>query len=304
MAESTLTLSRRRLRTVAAAPFARTSILGRLLRIKLALFAFVVIGVVTVAGVIGPALAPYEPQTLVTFSAEGPSSAHWLGTDELGRDQLSRLLYGARASLMVSTLAMLIGVSSGSLLGLVSAYFGGIVDSLIMRWVDAVRAVPGIILPLMLLMIVGGSILTVSFALGFGLMTGIARLMRGQALAMKARDHVLAATSLGATGPRIMMRHIAPNCWSPIIVAASLGMSGAISAEAGLSFLGIGIKPPTATWGQMLSTGLAGIRGAPWQVIAPGLSIFLLVLAFNFLGDALRDVLDPRLRGEGVDRRK
>lgn len=277
-------------------PFGRTTVLGKLFRIKLAVFGIAVIGVVTVVGVFAPLLAQYPPQALVTYRSEPPSAAHWLGTDELGRDQFSRLLYGARASLAVSTLAMLFGVSFGSALGLISAYVGGIVDTLIMRWVDAVRSVPGIVLPLMLVMIIGGSIYTVSFALGFNLMTAIARLMRGQAMAMKQRDHVLAANSLGASGLRVMLVHIAPNCWSPIIVAASLGMSAAITAEAGLSFLGVGVKPPTATWGQMLSTGLSAIRTYPWQVAAPGVSIFLLVLAFNFLGDALRDVLDPRLR--------
>ena len=276
--------------------FGRTTMIGKLLRIKLAVFGLLVISVVTAAGIFAPVLAQYPPEALVTYRSEPPSAAHWLGTDELGRDQFSRLVYGARASLVVSTLAMLFGVSFGSLLGLISAYAGGIVDTLIMRWVDAVRSVPGIVLPLMLVMIIGGSIYTVALALGFNLMTGIARLMRGQAMAMKQRDHVLAANSLGATGMRVMLVHIAPNCWSPIIVAASLGMSAAITAEAGLSFLGVGVKPPTATWGQMLSTGLSALRSAPWQVAAPGISIFLLVLAFNFLGDALRDVLDPRMR--------
>ena len=285
-------------------PFARTTTLGKLVRIKLALFGIAVIAIVVFAGVFAPVLAQYEPQSLVTYRSEAPSAKHWLGTDELGRDQFSRLVYGARASLVVSTLAMLFGVSVGSIVGLVSAYVGGLTDTIIMRWIDAVRSVPGIILPLMLVMIVGGSIYTVSLALGFNLMTGIARLMRGQAIAMKQRDHVLAAHALGASGLRIMLRHIAPNCWSPIIVAASLGMSAAITAEAGLSFLGVGVKPPTATWGQMLSTGIAAIRSAPWQVAAPGLSIFLLVLAFNFMGDALRDVLDPRLRGEGAEKRR
>jgi peptide/nickel transport system permease protein len=276
--------------------FGRTTMIGKLLRIKLALFGLTVISIVTLAGAFAPVLAPYSPESLVTYRSEPPSAAHWLGTDELGRDQLSRLLYGARASLAVSTLAMLFGVSFGSALGLISAYVGGMTDTLIMRWVDAVRSVPGIVLPLMLVMIIGGSIYTVALALGFNLMTSIARLMRGQAMAMKQRDHILAANSLGATGLRVMLVHIAPNCWSPIIVAASLGMSAAITAEAGLSFLGVGVKPPTATWGQMLSTGLSAIRTYPWQVAAPGVSIFLLVLAFNFLGDALRDVLDPRLR--------
>ena len=276
--------------------FGRTTMIGKLLRIKLAVFGIAVIGIVTVSGILAPVIAPYSPEALVTYRSEPPSAAHWLGTDELGRDQLSRLLYGARASLAVSTLAMLFGVSFGSALGLISAYAGGTTDTLIMRWVDAIRSVPGIVLPLMLVMIIGGSIYTVALALGFNLMTSIARLMRGQAMAMKQRDHILAANSLGATGLRVMLLHIAPNCWSPIIVAASLGMSAAITAEAGRSFLGVGVKPPTATWGQMLSTGLAAIRSAPWQVAMPGVSIFLLVLAFNFLGDALRDVLDPRMR--------
>ena len=276
--------------------FGRTTMIGKLLRIKLAVFGIAVIGIVTVSGILAPVIAPYSPEALVTYRSEPPSAAHWLGTDELGRDQLSRLLYGARASLAVSTLAMLFGVSFGSALGLISAYAGGTTDTLIMRWVDAIRSVPGIVLPLMLVMIIGGSIYTVALALGFNLMTSIARLMRGQAMAMKQRDHILAANSLGATGLRVMLLHIAPNCWSPIIVAASLGMSAAITAEAGLSFLDVGVKPPTATWGQMLSTGLAAIRSAPWQVAMPGVSIFLLVLAFNFLGDALRDVLDPRMR--------
>ena len=278
--------------------FDRTSVVGRLLRIKLAMYAMVVITVLVVVGVLAPVIAPYSPEALITFGSDGPSAAHWLGTDQLGRDQLSRLVFGARASLTVATLTMLIGVSFGSLLGLTSAYFGGVVDSIMMRWIDAIRAVPGIILPLMLVMIIGGSVFTVSVALGFSLMTAIGRLMRGQALAIKQRDYVLAAASLGASGPRIMFRHIAPNCWSPIIVSASLGMSGAITAEAGLSFLGVGVQPPTATWGQMLSSGLSAIRLSPWQVIAPGVSIFLVVLAFNFIGDALRDVLDPRLRGK------
>ena len=282
-------------RTISS-PFGRSSVIGKLLRIKLAVFGLAVISVVTFAGIFAPLIAQYPPEALVTYSTAPPSAAHWLGTDELGRDQFSRLVYGARSSLAVSTLAMLFGVSIGSILGLISAYAGGLVDTLIMRWVDAVRSVPGIVLPLMLVMIIGGSIYTVALALGFNLLTSIARIMRGQAMSMKQRDYVLAAHSLGASGPRVMLSHIAPNCWSPIIVAASLGMSAAITAEAGLSFLGVGVKPPTATWGQMLSTGLSGIREAPWQVAAPGVSIFLLVLAFNFLGDALRDVLDPRLR--------
>lgn len=278
-------------------PFGRRSILGRLARIRLAAFAMVIVTLVTSVAVLAPVITQYDPNELTTFSSETPSTAHWLGTDKIGRDQYSRLVYGARASLMVSAMAATIGVSLGSLLGLIAAYFGGAVDFLIMRTADAMLALPGILMPLLLVSVIGGSIGTVALALGIGLAPGISRLMRGQALSQKQRDYVLAATALGATAPRVMLRHIAPNCMAPIIVATSLGMSFAVIAEAGLSFLGVGVKPPTPTWGGMLSSGLAAIRLYPWQVFAPGTAIFLLVLSFNFLGDALRDVLDPRLRG-------
>ncbi len=276
--------------------FQRT-IVGRLIRIRLAVFALAVIAFVVVAAVFAPYLTPYEPQSLVAFGSESPSRAHWFGTDQLGRDQLTRIVYGARASLIVSGVAAAVGVVVGLPLGLLAAWFGGPVDWITMRCVDAMLALPGIILPLLLVALLGGSVTTVGIALGISLSTIIARIARGQALAQKEREYVVAAASVGAGTTRMLLIHIAPNCLAPIIVATTLGMSFAIIAEAGLSFLGVGVQPPTPTWGGMLSTGLAAVQVHPWQVFAPGVAIFLIVLSLNFLGDALRDVLDPRLRG-------
>ncbi|MCK9485490.1 MAG: ABC transporter permease [Dehalococcoidia bacterium] len=280
----------------ARSPFWRSP-LGRVLRIKLAVFGLVVIGVVAVGGLLAPVLAPYPPNATVTYVAESPSWSHLLGTDSIGRDQLSRLLYGARVSLTVSVMSAVVGVVIGGAAGLAAARLGGIVDSVIMRIADGMLSLPGLVLPLAMIAAIGGGVFTVALTLGISLSPSIARLMRGQALAQLERDYVLAAHSIGVPGARIMLRHVAPNCVAPIIVAASLGMSSAIGAEAALSFLGAGVTAPTATWGNMLSQGLEYIRLTPWMIVAPGVAVFLLILSLNFLGDALRDVLDPRLRG-------
>jgi ABC-type dipeptide/oligopeptide/nickel transport system permease subunit len=280
------------------ATWLQTSALGRLLRIKLAVFGLTVVTISVLAAVLGPVLAPYGPTEFAGDSAEQPfTTSRILGTDILGRDQLTRLLYGARASLQVGLSAVAIGFSVGTSVGLSAAYFKGAVDSVLMRIVDAMLSLPGLVLPLTLLAALGGGINTVSLALGIAFIPGIARLMRGQAFAQLERDYVLAAIAAGASTRRIMFRHVAPNTMAPIIVAASLGMSVAVIAEAGLSFLGVGVTPPTATWGTMLSLGFQNIRTQPWLVFAPASSIFLLVISINFIGDGLRDVLDPRLRG-------
>ncbi len=276
---------------------ARQSLPRRLLRIKLAAFGIGVILVVVVGAVAASILTPYSPNETITFRSEPPSWAHPLGTDAIGRDQLSRLLFGARASLQVAFMAAGFAIVVGSLLGLVSAYARGVADFLIMRTMDSMLALPGLIMPLLLLAALGGGISTVALALGIGYTPVIARLMRGTALSQQERDYVLAARSLGAHPIRLMVVHVARNSLAPIIVAGSLAMSFAVIAEAGLSFLGVGVTPPASTWGTMLSTGFSFIRTSPWQVMGPGVAIFLLVLSFNFLGDALRDVLDPRLRG-------
>jgi peptide/nickel transport system permease protein len=284
---------------LASIPLLRSgSVFRRLLGIKLAVFAMAFIFIVAVLAILAPLIAPYDPNRLVTFKSEMPSAAHPLGTDPIGRDQLSRLLHGSRASLQVSFMAATIAIVLGSVLGLLAAYFKGVVDFVIMRTADAMLALPGLILPLILLAALGGGISTVAIALGIGYTPVITRLMRAQALSVLQRDYIAASMASGANPARIMFRHVAPNAFAPIIVAGSLAMSFSVIAEAGLSFLGVGVRPPTSTWGTMLSTGFAYIRSSPWVVFAPGAAIFLLVLSFNFLGDALRDVLDPRLRGK------
>ena len=276
----------------------RSSALGRLLRIKLSVFGIVIVLIAAFAAVFAPLLAPYDPIAFAGASAEPPfTTSRILGTDILGRDQLSRLLFGARASMQVGLMAVAIGVSIGSTVGLAAAHFKGVVDSLLMRIVDAMLSLPGLVLPLTLLAVLGGGISTVSVALGIAFIPSNARLMRGQAFAQLERDYVQAAVSSGVGTWRILFRHVAPNCAAPIIVAGSLELSVAIIAEAGLSFLGVGVTPPTPTWGVMLSMGFDNIRSQPGLVFAPATAIFLLVLSINFIGDGLRDALDPRLRG-------
>jgi peptide/nickel transport system permease protein len=275
-----------------------SSTFGRLLRLKLVVFGFVIVTVTLLAAVFAPLLAPYDPSEFAGASAEPPfQTARVLGTDILGRDQLSRLLFGARASMQVAFMAVAIGVSMASIVGLTAAQSKGAVDSIMMRIVDAMLSVPGLVLPLTLLSVLGGGIGTVSIALGIGFIPGTSRLIRGQALAQLERDYVQAAIASGAGTARILFRHVLPNVAAPIIVAASLELSVAIIAEAGLSFLGVGVTPPTPTWGVMLSMGFDNIRSQPVLVLVPATAIFLLVLSINFIGDGLRDVLDPRMRG-------
>jgi ABC-type dipeptide/oligopeptide/nickel transport system permease subunit len=273
-------------------------VFGRLLRLKLVIFGLMIVAITVVAAVFAPLLAPYDPLAFAGASAEPPfQTSRILGTDILGRDQLSRLLWGARASMQVAFMAVAIGVSSASVVGLTAAHSKGAVDSILMRIVDAMLSVPGLVLPLTLLSVLGGGIGTVSIALGIGFIPGTSRLIRGQALAQLERDYVQAAIASGAGTARILFRHVLPNVAAPIIVAASLELSVAIIAEAGLSFLGVGVTPPTPTWGVMLSMGFDNIRSQPVLVFAPATAIFLLVLSINFIGDGLRDVLDPRMRG-------
>jgi len=272
--------------------------IGRLLRIRLALAGVIVVALVALAALFGPLLAPYSPTSFSGNPGLAPlAGGHVLGTDALGRDQLTRLLYGARVSFEVSIVAVAIGTSAGGLIGLLAASFGGFVDSALMRFVDAMLALPGLVLPLALIAAIGGGVSTVAIALGVAFIPAIARIMRAQALGQINRDYVLAATTCGAGRWRIMLRHVTPNSLAPIIVQASLAMSVAVIGEAGLSFLGVGVHPPAATWGTMLAMGFDNIRSQPWAVVIPASAIFVLVLAFNFVGDGLRDVLDPRLRG-------
>ena len=258
----------------------------------------VMIILVIIAAVAAPLLAPYEPTAVGTGPALGdPSSNNLLGTDQLGRDLLSRLIYGSRVSLLVGIIAVGIAAAIGVPLGLIAGYVGGIVDSQIMRIIDAIIAFPSLILALAFVATFGGGITIVMSAIGIAIMPQYARIVRAQTLAVKEGDFVRAARSLGATGPRVIVRHIAPNVWAPVLVVATLGLASAVIAEASLSFLGLGVKAPTPTWGNLLLDGFGQMQDRPLMSIAPGLAIYVLVLSFNLLGDALRDVLDPRQRG-------
>jgi len=241
-------------------------------------------------------IAPYDPNVQDYLAlTDPPSPAHLLGTDDLGRDVLSRIIYGSRVSLQVGIIAVGIAVSIGVTLGLVSGYVGGIGDDVIMRFVDAVQAFPGLILALGITAALGPSIGNAMIAIGFVSTPVIARLTRGQTLSVREREYVTAARVIGSSPVAIMARHIWPNVTAPIIVQATLMVATAIVTEAALSFLGVGVRPPTPSWGAMLRTGSQYLEVAPWIAFAPGIAIFLTVLAFNFVGDGLRRALDPRL---------
>jgi len=270
----------------------------RVLHQPLAIPALLVVLLVVVAAVFSPLLAPYDPIAQSPYATlQPPSWAHWLGTDQLGRDVLSRLIYGSRVALIVGFGAVAIGVIVGMPLGLVSGYLGGIVDDIIMRIVDALVAFPGLILTLGLVAALGRNLTNLVLAIGIANIPWIARIVRGQVLSFRELDYIQAARSIGAGHLRIMLAHIWPNTLAPVIVQSTLGLGYAVLTEASLSFIGAGISPPTATWGSMLQFAFGFLNRAPLLSIVPGIAIFMLVLAFNMLGDILRDVLDPRMRG-------
>lgn len=249
--------------------------------------------------IFAPWIAPHDPQeTSVALQYAPPGSARILGGDQLGRDVLSRLIYGARISLSVSLLSVGIGVTAGTLIGIFSAYAGGTVDLVVQRLVDALMAFPPIILALGLMAALGASMSNVVIALVVILLPGTTRVIRSQTLSIKELDYVLAARASSAGSVRIMLRHILPNVAATYIVLSTITLGFAIVVEAALSFLGVGIPPDVPTWGGMLTLGASRyINTAPWLAIFPGIAITLVVFAINLLGDALRDVLDPKLRG-------
>jgi peptide/nickel transport system permease protein len=246
----------------------------------------------------GPLFSPYNPyaQDLRNVLSK-PSLKHPLGTDSLGRDSLSRLIYGARITLAVGIVAVMIGAIFGSILGLIAGFFGGWVNAVIMRVTDALMAVPPLLLALVLAALLGTGIRNVMLAVGFSLMPVFSRLVCGQTLSVRENDYVLAVRTMGATSMRVMFLHVLPNCLAPLIVQITLTIGGAILMEASLSFLGLGIAPPAAAWGSMVYDGYRYLTTYPVLSFAPGLAVMIVVLAFNMVGDGLRDSFDPRLRG-------
>lgn len=246
---------------------------------------------------VAPLVAPFDPLApgdLATERLIGPSPVHPLGTDYLGRDVLSRILYGARISLSIGVVAIGIAVTVGTLFGAVSGYLGGRVDTILMRLVDVVMAFPRLILLIVITAVFPSSIPLIVVVLGLTMWPATARLVRAEVLSLKEREFVLAARALGYSRRRIVLGHLIPNALAPVIVAASLGIGHTIILEAGLSFLGLGVQPPTPSWGSMVASGRADLLGAWWLATFPGLAIVTTVLAFNLVGDGIRDALDPR----------
>jgi ABC-type dipeptide/oligopeptide/nickel transport system permease subunit len=249
------------------------------------------------AGLFAPMLAPYDPYEIdLEASLRGPGGGHWLGRDELGRDLLSRIIYGARLSLVIGVIAVAIGATVGVPVGALSGYLGGRVDLFTQRAIDVMLAFPGILLAIVLVAILGVGLVQVMVAVGIVSIPVYARLVRGQVLSLREQEFVDAARALGATNTRIVWRHVLPNTLAVIIVQSTLQVASAILSAAALGFLGLGAQPPAAEWGSMLSNARQYIRLAPHSVTFPGLAIMLTVLGFNLVGDAIRDALDPRMR--------
>jgi peptide/nickel transport system permease protein len=257
----------------------------------------VIVAIAVLAAVTGPWLVPFDPATQeLALRLSGPSALHLFGLDELGRDILARVLAGARISLMVGVVVVGVSASLGIALGSIAGYFGGRTDEAISRLIDILLAFPGLLLAIALVAVLGPSLTNVVLALSVIGWVGYARLVRGQVLRARELEFVQAARALGATTVRILIRHVIPTTLPAVTVQATLGMGGAILAEASLSFLGLGVQPPTPSWGTMLNYGRGHLMDAPHLTVFPGLAIAILVLGFNFLGDGLRDRLDPVTR--------
>jgi peptide/nickel transport system permease protein len=259
---------------------------------------FALVALLFLVALLAPFISPHDPIAVTTNDSYLPplSPSHPLGTDELGRDLLSRVIWGARVSLPVAFVAVAVGLFGGGLIGLASGYWGGIIDLLLMRFIDALLAFPGLILAIAIVAALGPSLTNAMIAIGIVAIPTYARLVRALVLQLKQMEFITATRSLGATAPRLILRHLIPNLLNPIIVQVSLSAGFAILSEAVLSFLGLGAQVPTPDWGQMIHTGATFLANDPWLAIVPGAAISVTVYSFNFLGDSLRDALDPRLR--------
>ena len=274
----------------------------RVLRIflgrKLAVIGFSLILILVITAIFANFIAPYDPIKMdPAHGLEHPSRVHLLGTDMIGRDTLSRIIFGTRTSLMVGIWATIASVVIGQGLGLIAAYTGGITYTIIMRFIDALMSIPMILMALLIASTIGGGLKNIIIALGVTMIGGQCRMMCGQALTIRENDYIVAGRSIGASSVRMMLRHIYPNAFAPLLVMTSIQMGGCILAEAGLSYLGIGVNPPQPAWGGMVNEGYKYLLTNPELSFAPGLCIALVVFGFNMMGDGLRDALDPRLRG-------
>lgn len=276
----------------------RLPVLGDVLRRPLGALGFGIVLCFILTVIFASVLAPYDfARQDLSSLLQGPSPSHWLGTDHLGRDLLSRLIYGSRIALGTAVPAVGIALVSGIVLGLVAGYRGGVVDDVIIVLLDAIKAFPAVILALAILALLGASLTNEIIVIGLAWIPGYARVTRAQVLSAKHNLYVEAERSLGAPPWRIMLVHILPNILAPVLILAAMDLPVVISFEAGLSFLGLGVRPPTPSWGVILSDGFAFIRQSPWPIMAAGLALLITTLGFTLFGEALRDVLDPRLSG-------
>lgn len=264
---------------------------------RAALAGLVIILLFAVMAIFAPLIAPYNPYlVMLKDRLKAPTLTHLLGTDEIGRDMLTRVMYGGQISLAIGLVPSFLSLVIGSVLGLIAGYYGGKVDGLIMRLADVVLAFPSLLLAMVVMYILGATLLNLFIALSIINWAGTARVVRAQTLALKEKEFIEAARSMGVSRRKIMFRHILPNCVPSLIVLFTLDIPGSILSEASLSFLGVGAQPPQASWGLMISAGKKYAYQCPWLVLAPGIAILLITLAFNFLGDGLRDAMDPYLK--------
>ena len=271
--------------------------LRRLLRHHLTVVGMVLVLFSVGTALFAPLIAPYNPsQTDFLAVLQPPSANHLLGTDDLGRDILSRLVYGAQLSLQVSLASVAVAAVIGVPIGLIVGYVGGLLDTTVMRFMDSLMSLPSLVLALTIAAVLGSGLVNTTLAIAVVAIPSYARLMRGQVLSVQQNDYVLAARAIGAPTWLILLRYVLPNAMSPVIVLASLGVGFAIITESSLSFIGLGAQPPTPTWGSMVQTGFQYLEIAPWFVMAPAIMIFVAVLGFNLLGDGLRDALDPTMK--------
>ncbi|MNB65216.1 Glutathione transport system permease protein GsiD [compost metagenome] len=272
-------------------------VLRRFMKRKVSIVGGVIIILFFLTAIIGPFLAPYDPlEQDLANNYQGPSKDHLLGTDNLGRDTLSRLIYGARISLMISVISVSLSLAVGLILGVTAGYYGGRTESVIMRFVDILLAFPGILLAIVIVAVLGNGLVNTMIAVAIFSVPDFSRIIRSSVISLKKMDYIEACRASGASDLRIILSHIIPNSLSPIIVQSTLMLGTAILTASGLSFIGLGVQPPDPEWGAMLSKARELMRSAPMAAIAPGVAITLVVLSFSLVGDGLRDALDPKLK--------